>query len=846
MTVLYPWALLGLLLLPLLFIWGRRSLASATPRRKRLSLCMRCLLFVLLVVALSDPRMLRESMERHVVWLVDGSRSVGDAAINKAGELANEAGAKGSQSWVAFGGNAFVGESMEALGKLGMDAVEDRATNIAEALRTAQALFPAGKTRTIVLVSDGVQTEADAAGEIDALRGGDVRVFSVEASPAEKPEVLVRSVAAPRQVRAGEPFRIEAEIDSRLETEAEVIVFRNGVRIAARREKLKAGGNHFEFTQALKGEERLAEFSVEVRAAEDTIVDNNRSSALVESEGISKVLLLADKPDQSRYLAWALKQEGIVLDARPAAGAPTSLADLQNYDLVIMDNIPATDFEPEQMKLLASYVRDFGGGLLMTGGDQAFGLGGYYRTPVEDLLPVFCDFEKDQETPSLGIVFVIDRSGSMSGEKIEMAKDAAKAALELLSPRDYAGAVAFDDEAFWVADMQSAADKSGIATKISGIQEGGGTNIAPGIELAYRALAASPAKLRHAIVLTDGYSSPGPFYELATQMASERITVSTVGVGDADVELLKQIATWGGGRFYFTDDARNIPQIFTKETMTASKSALQESPFIPILVRPVDFLSGIHFKSAPFLLGYVITRPKPTAEVWLVSEKGDPLLATWRFGLGKAGAWTSDARNRWAVEWLRWEGFGKFWAQLVRGLSRSDSVRRMPVTLDREGDEFVLKADAVDASGRLLAGVEAEARLSLPDGNSRTVKWSETAPGHFEARMPADHEGPVHVQVVFSKNGEMIERQNLAAAAGYPEEFKPRPPDRDLLRKIAVETGGTLDPEAEAIWKDDRFAIEEKAMWPWLVTAALLLFVIDVALKRIPSKADSGREAVRT
>lgn len=843
MTIGIPWVLLGLLLLPLFWFWGRTSLVTAPAGRKRFSLAARAAIFVLLVVALSDPRWESFTKNLHVIWLVDASRSVDGEGIKKAAELHKEAGDHGAnESWIVFGERGVNAANPEKLAEIPPEAVNDRESNLAGALKLAEASFPPGRVKTIALVTDGNQTQGDVSAASEQLQKAGVKVQAFTAAPPDKPEVLVRAVNAPRQVRSEEPFKVEVEVSSNRETDSEISVFRNGVKVASRQEHLKPGTNRLEFTQTLRGDEKLVELSAEVKSPQDTIADNNRSSAIVQTDGLSKVLLIADKPEQARYLAWALKQEGIALDVRPATGAPTSLADLQNYDLVILDNVPATSLTVDQMNLLSTYVRDFGGGFLMTGGDQAFGLGGYYRTPVEEILPVRCDFEKEKETPSLGIVFVIDRSGSMSGEKIEMAKEAAKAALELLSDRDYAGVVAFDNEAFWVADLQSAADKGGISQKISSIAEGGGTNLAPGMELALQALRSSPAKLKHAILLTDGVSTPGPFYELATQMAGEKITVSTVAVGDdADGQLLEQIAQWGSGRYYLAIDPRTVPQIFAKETMTASKSAIQEAPFVPVPVRPADFLSGVNFERSPFLLGYVTTRNKPTAEVWLGTERGEPLLATWRYGLGQAGAWTSDARNRWAVEWLRWEGFGKFWAQLVRKLARPEAVRRFPMTIERDGPDFVLQADTVDALGRFVGGLDAEMTVSAPDGTQSKPQIEKVAPGRYEARWHANQSGAWHAQIVFSKDGQPVERQALSAVAGYPAEYLPRAPDETLLQLVATTTGGTLNGAVKSIWMDDRRAAEEKELWPWLAALALVIFVGDVALRRWPKPSIPSR-----
>src|SRR6185295_19675717 len=180
-------------------------------------------------------------------------------------------------------------------------------------------------------------------------------------------------------------------------------------------------------------------------------------------------------------------------------------------------------------------------------------------------------------------------------------------------------------EAFWVSEISMATDKGGVQQRIGTIEAGGGTNIAPGLELGFAKLRDTPAKLKHVVLLSDGVSTPGPFFELTSQMAQERITVSAVAVGgDADTKLLEQIAGWGNGRYYFTDNPQSIPQIFARETMTASKSAIQESPFLPKIIKPGDFLAGVNFDSAPFLLGYVMTKPKSTAELWLATERNEP------------------------------------------------------------------------------------------------------------------------------------------------------------------------------------------------------------------------------
>ncbi len=511
--------------------------------------------------------------------------------------------------------------------------------------------------------------------------------------------------------------------------------------------------------------------------------------------------------------------------------------DLQGYDLVLLDNVPATDLTQAQMRLLASYVKDFGGGLVMLGGDKSFGLGGYYRTPIEDILPVRCDFQKDKETPSLGLMIVIDRSGSMQADnRIELAKQAAKSAVELLSPQDYVGVAAFDGAGFWVAEMASAADKAGVIGRIATLSPGGGTNIAAGLALAEEAMRFSPAKIKHVVLLTDGRSPTESIQEVVAKLASSQVTVSAVGVGNgADENLLQQIAGWGHGRYYFTDSPQSVPQIFARETMMASKSTLQETPFQAKVVRSGDFLAGVPFATAPDLTGQVIVRTKPTAELWLVSERGQPLLATWRYGLGQTAAFTSDARNHWASEWLRWEGFGKFWAQLARKLRRPAALKSFPATVTEENGGFRLQLDTVADNGAFLSDLDGEVTVVGPDGAQRRQTLELAAPGRLEAFWPAPAKGAYHAQILLKRGDKPVEQQYVSATVGYPEEFSLRPPDEAALRALAAATGGKFNPApGDILAGEPRRAELERELWPWLVLAALLLFVADVAARRWP------------
>jgi uncharacterized membrane protein len=536
-----------------------------------------------------------------------------------------------------------------------------------------------------------------------------------------------------------------------------------------------------------------------------------------------------------RSLKWALEEEGITLDVRPPDGMPGSLDELQEYDVLILSSIPASSLSAGQMDLVRSYVSDLGGGLIMLGSESSFGLGGYYRTAIEEVLPVRCDFEREKEKPGLGMVLIIDKSGSMGGQKIELAKDAAKGTVELLGAKDQIGVIAFDGSPYWVSQVRPLSQKGVVLNQISAIEEGGGTVLYPAMQEAFQALQATSAKLKHVIILTDGYSAPGDFEGLTQDMANARITVSTVGIGEADQDTLKRIADLGNGRYYFTDDPSAVPQIFAKETLMASKSAINEEPFLPMQVRSTSVLSDIDMEAAPFLMGFVATKPKPTSEVILTTETGEPLLSWWRYGLGLRAAITSAARSRWAAEWLTRDGYSRVWAQVIRHCMRKQSSRGLQLTIKRMGNQAHVVADSFTAQGQFIDQADTVLRMIDSQSKSSSVTMTQTAPGRYEARVPVEQRGAWQFRITQTKDGQITHQQTQGLIVGYPDEFRLKPVNTRLLTTIAEVSGGRYDVTPEEVFavSDDEVARAATALWPHLVLAAAILLVLDVALRRV-------------
>ena len=865
----HPGWLAAVVAVPWVVWYFRRSLVDFARWQRVVSTSVRVAIVLLLVLALAGLTWLRPTARQFVIVAVDQSLSVGVSGVvdvnaaqkdSVADRFLNELlaakviGSEDRIAFVPFGARPGA-VSNERSGEIGSTATPSSnsqlfadGTDIAAAIEAAASAMPPDFVPRILLLTDGNQTRGDALQSALATANWGrqreaIPITTIPLPTRDDPEVQMSAVMVPAQVREGEPFYVEVVIDSNHEDEGLIEVFRGAHKVLSETKPLKKGENRFRFPQSIQ-RERLAEYAARISGLkQDTLLDNNSDNGLVFTAGQPRVLLIDSDPKQTEHLRFALQQEDIQVDVRPPQGMPEDLADLQNYELLALSNVPATSLTQQQMELARTYVQDLGGGFMMLGGDQSFGLGGYYKTVLEEILPVRSDFEKEKEKPSLAMVLVVDRSGSMAGPKLEMAKEAAKAAAELLGPKDQIGVICFDETFYWVSQLQSASNKGRIADEISGIQVGGGTSLYPPMEEAYQSLVNAVSKLKHVIVLTDGISNPGDFEGLAQNMASARITCSTVGVGDgAANDLLGTIARIGQGRHFAATDPASLPQIFAKETLTVSKAAINEQPFIPQVIRPTQALAGIDFEDVPFLLGYVMTRPKPTCELILASEQGDPVLAWWRYGLGTTVAFTSDAKSRWAAEWLTWPGYSKFWAQTIRHAMRKNDAKGITVEVAQRARRATVTLDAVDPSGRFLNGADSEITIIDPRLGERKLPLNQTAPGRYVAEFDTPHSGAYHLNLSqrAANGGPVIHQQTRGLTVGYSDELRLRPTNTELLQQIATATGGRFDPQPSEALLDapgrsvaQRMAQQTRPLWPELVMLALVLFVFDVALRRI-------------
>jgi Ca-activated chloride channel homolog len=867
-----PWFLLALIALPLLVLGQRRSLAQFTPAQRRVCFFLRSLILILLVLALTGVRAVLPSSEMTVLFAVDSSASISPEAAKAArdfvaaalpaqhsGDGAGVVGfGKSAQVWQAPIERAPLTEwplATAAASPPGSPAAAtNTATDIGSALDFTSALFPADHARRIVLLSDGNDTGGHAAEAAARLARAGVEVWTVPLKNPARPEVLVERVNVPQRLNQGEPFELSANIRSNVATKAKVRLYQSQFVVSEREIELKPGDNDFR-APGLRPDGSFVPFEVEVVPEQDTSVENNRASAVASLRGQPKVLLVDGDVEKARPLASALQAEKISVDLRGPNGVPRTLDDLQQFDLFILSDLSAFSLSREQMELYRRWVQDFGGGFVLLGGENSFGVGGYFRTPIEQMLPIRMEHNDRQELPTVALLIILDRSGSMTAQvagqtKMALANQGAALALNVLSPRDYFGVFAVDTRAHVVAPLAKHGAKEPVAQKILSITAGGGgiyiyTSLAESIT----ALRDVNARIKHVILFSDaadaeeknageqqdGAQGSGTSFDLVSAMVTQKITTSVVALGteqDKDTLFLRQLAERGQGRFYLTSDATTLPQIFSTETMKVAQSSLVEEPTQAITVMKSPLTGGVDWAQSPLLLGYNATKPKPTAEVLLATERGEPLFATWRYGLGQAAAFTSDAKARWAGEWLTWPGYGKFWAQVVRGLLRKSGPAAFDVVRRENGDTLELRIEAVTPEGgfRNRLPITVTARDAGTEA-TQSAAAVQDAPGSYRATLALPNEGTTVINISSPDlpDGGLA----LAHTRSYPREFLATETDDALLRKVAEISGGKFSPQAADVFlRGDHRSNRRRDLTNWFLIAALALMPLDIFLRR--------------
>jgi uncharacterized membrane protein len=868
--------MLGLALLAPFFLWMiGRSLADVPWPQRILSAFLSVALVALLALGLSRLARTATTQKICTVYLVDVSESVPDAALDDArAEIKKGLEAKPADALVrviTFAKRPRVvpiaddAKESPALERHDLDATAGAdpknagkrtglgaATDLASAMQLAYGQYPSGYLRRAVILTDGVQTDGDLLAEANRARDFGVKIFTIPYHRPVPGEVALRDLRVPEKVRVGEPFNLHANIfSSRPQKvratlkQGEAINGLDGIRML----DLKPGDNDVTFKSVVRvaGEVTYALDLADI--PEDRFKENNRFAVSVAVPGRPTVLYAEGNAARASYLASALSAQEFDVDIRSPREIPSSIRELERYDFVILSDAPAEAVSLTQQDAIESYVRDLGGGFLFAGGEAGYGLGGWYHTTIERILPVRMDAEKRRDEPQVAMVLVLDRSGSMSGLPIEMAKAAAKATADTLASDDLIEVIAFDSAPTRVVRMTPAKHRARIQGDISRIQAGGGTEIFSALDAAYQTLTVTRARRKHVILLTDGQAPHNGIRDLVQAMAAEGITASAVGLGSGiDEQLLRLISDGGGGRLYKVADPQSLPRVFTRETEMVSRNAVVEEYFQPKVVSPADFLRGVDMNSAPFLHGYVATKMKPPpAQEILQSEVAEPILARWHVGLGWSLAWTSDVKNLWAVEWLRWPGYGQFWGQLVREHMRQKRRQQYDMRADIDAATGHVKAsiDAIGGDDRFQNGLDAKLTVTgpQPNGETRKMPMRQTAPGRYESDFPLERFGSFLLHASLEKgvdDGKGGQKSvQVAESYGhvtnpYPREYLALAPDLVTLSRTALVTGGRMDPEAKAVFDPAGETIRyHQDLWSRFIGAALAVYLLDLLIRRV-------------
>lgn len=831
-------------------VW--RGVAGPLTRRRRLILVLQGLAAVLLVVSLLGGSLPWPSWTANRVVLTQQPTQYADPRGTLAAQVVeatrNQQPAAGL-AWLASPPQWAAAAGDPVLPLANQTDTGSGSTSLAAGLDLALAMIPPNQTGRLLVLADGTSPRSlglgAALGRL-AERSIPVDVLPLGGVPAG--EVLVETVEAPARVRAGDTFVLTAVVFAEKAGSATLKVWRENQLWTSQAIELQAGSNRLEATLREQKEGNVR-YALEVQLPGDTYPQNNRYQLNLPVAAGGRVALFTDQPQAASNLVRALEVQGLRPVVRSPQQLPETAEGWATYEVAYLINLPISQISLAAQKALENWVRQRGGGLVIVGGDRAFGPGGYYRTALETLSPL--SSKVPREAPKVAMLFVIDKSGSMNqpagdARRIDIVKEGTLEALRTLHPESLAGVVAFESQAQIAVPMQPVTDRQGFADRLASIQPGGGTSIYPALVTALEALQNIDAMARHIVLMTDGLSTPGDFDAIVDRIVAQGITLSTVAVGEgARVDLMQRIAQRGGGVAHFTSDWTQLPAILAQEALLQSKSPVKTQSFNPAWKdTAASWLAGLPGQ-LPALGGYVQTTAKPEATVHLVGPDNDPLLASWNLGLGRVVAFASQASGPWSAQWLAWSGYPRLWGQLSRYLLGGASPAGLSAELVPEGARLQLRVTAATAEGLPQEALELQARL----GKDPPISLWEAAPGEYQAILPrpAADQSEWAVELVSpllrlqARPFSLTESQQVLpkATAGlwvqpYPQRFAFTGTGAQEVLSLSLATGGKvltpdqLDPMGRQLrWSS-------QPLWPITAVLALLVFLGAVAARYLP------------
>jgi len=843
-----PW-LLFLIIPAALFLYiTARKMVRLVRWRLVSIMILRSLVILLTILLLSGLTLQNISGRSTTLFLADTSDSIGskEAASTFISEAIKGMGRNDEAGVVNFGGNA----AIELLPDKNIifdgirTKIDSSFTSIENALVTAQSIMPWDNKKRVVLITDGRENSGDALHQVRQMRakGYVVDVYPVNSEFRE--EVQLDELKTPDSVNLNEEFEIRVNIKSNVNTKAVLLLYIDRNLSIQKEIVLNEGENQFAFTdKALHG--GMVTYRAEVIADLDTVPQNNSLSSYTYAQDIPEIMMIVEDRKEGALLEEILKGD-MRLTVLNSGQVPADLSEMMKYDAFILVDVSADSLSETFLNNLETVVSHYGKGLLVTGGDNSYGPGGYYKTVLEKILPVNMDIKPEEEEPNLGLMLVIDKSGSMSGgdfgiSKMELAKEAAIRSTEVLNEKDMIGVITFDDAFKWVVRPQKLDNLKAIQDAIGTIRPGGGTQILPALEEAYNSILSMDTGMKHIILLTDGQAEKSGYEPVIDGLRENGITLSTVAVGrSADTLLMKALAYGGGGRYYETDEFTDIPKIFAKEVFLAGKKYLNNRTFVPELTGYSDILKGID--AVPQLDGYVATMAKDTANVIFVSDENDPVLASWQYGLGRTVAWTSDVQGIWTYDWMNWQEASKFWKNTVSWLVQQNLGKGYTISSEIRGQEGIITVRAEDES--FMTADEVKGTLAGSDGSKKEITLLPGAPGEYKGFVSGLEAGVYIADITLTGNDGKNERISTGLIVPYSPEYDLLSGKNDaFIQKIAYEGGGRILMLPSEVFESELPAVEGSIDPSHaLFLILIILFMLDIATRRINLRPDRWKK----
>ncbi len=774
-------------------------------------------------------------------------------------------------------------------------------TNIADAIQLGLAMFPGDTARRLVLVSDGNQTAGDALEAVRRATGTlDENTQVVDADDQQltipidvlpiayniSNDVQIVRVEAPPQAQAGQTVTVRVVLEATQPTTGRLTLRHesayldlNGDEPGNQMRVDVPRGQSVQRVQVRLRDSKVNRFEAIFEPDDptaDALADNNAAQAFTATPAEGKVLIVDDGAGRrDNPLAQLLIEGDFKVELQTPIDFPNDLLSMQRYDLVILDNIPSYALTLDQQELLGRYVNDLGGGLMMLGGERSFGAGGWNGSTVEEILPLELDPPRELRLATAALVLVLDRSGSMNrpvagarASQQEVANEGAALAVESLRETSYVGVVTFDLFAHEHVPLQRNDDPQAIAARIRAIRADGGTNLLPALQMAHRMLRNVDVEKKRVVCLSDGQSPTDGLAERVQRMSADGIQVTTIAVGDdADFATLANLADIGGGAFYEVRNPRVLPSVLIDSVQVLNKPLLKEGAFTPI-VQPGATSLAAGMDAAPPLQGLVITAPKdaPAITIDLAHPDGEPLLAQWQAGLGRVAAFTSSIHAPWGDSWQGWPTAATFWTQLARRTSRPSMDQDTELRTQIEDDHMLVQLNVRSArtdesvnestrSASTLNFLQVDGVVYRPDGSSERIRLRQTGPDQYSTSVPADAAGNYIVALTPRQAGQPLAPVIGGASRTGSAELRRYQSDIDLLREIAVLTGGRIleinDPLAVDMF--DRSDLPKTRsilpVWRTVLLATLGLLLLDIANRRVSwstaGLVAAGRRALR-